>query len=191
VDDEAALVAEARGGSVDAFSRLVEIHQGRVRSFIGRFIRNPNTMDDIAQDVFLAAFRNLANYHGESSVSTWLLGIARNRALAFLRDDMRRKNRETERFATVFADLKHDHTQRELEDLELAELEISALEECVKGLPQQSATLLEQHYYKARSSSEIARSSGRSESAVRMTLLRIRHALRECIQKRMAAAEGA
>ena len=190
MEDEAALIARVRAGSVEAFSEIVVLHQGRVRGFVGRFVRNPNTIDDIAQDVFLAAYRSLDSYHGDSSLSTWLLGIARNRALAFLRDENRRRSRESGRLNAVIVAQKHEEAAAKPVDLSESEREIMALEECVKTLPEQSASLVEQHYLKARSSSEIAREIGRSESAVRMTLLRIRHVLRDCIQKRLAS-EGA
>jgi RNA polymerase sigma-70 factor, ECF subfamily len=186
LEDEAELIARVRAGSVEAFSEIVVLHQGRVRGFVGRFVRNPATIDDLAQDVFLAAYRSLDSYHGASSLSTWLLGIARNRALAFLRDEQRRRSRESGRLNAVIVAQKHEDAVAHPVDIAESEREIMALQECVKTLPQQSAALVEQHYLQARPSSEIARETGRSESAVRMTLLRIRHVLRDCIQKRLA-----
>ncbi|HYF48278.1 MAG TPA: sigma-70 family RNA polymerase sigma factor [Planctomycetota bacterium] len=189
MDDEAKLIEQARTRSIEAFSKLVLLHQGRIRAYLGRYVRSQDAVDDLAQEVFLAAYRSLDTYGGDSPFGLWLLGIARNRALAFLRDDLRRRSRESGRFESVLADMRSKQLDAEAEVVHSAN-EISALEHCVKNLPANSAQLISEYYFNARSSSELAKMLGRKESAVRMTLLRIRHALRACIQERLALLKG-
>ncbi len=76
--DDSALVAEVRAGQRGAFDVLVRRHQDRVWRVCLRWLGDPATAEEIAQDVFLAAFRGLAGFRGESSFRTWLLRITVN-----------------------------------------------------------------------------------------------------------------
>ncbi|MFO1012701.1 MAG: RNA polymerase sigma factor [Caulobacteraceae bacterium] len=87
------LIKAARAGSRDAFRRLVEEHQGAVRSFLMRTLGNAADADDLAQETFLAAWSSLWLYQGRSSVKTWLCGIAWKKALTHLRSRGREARR--------------------------------------------------------------------------------------------------
>lgn len=116
-----------------AFSRLVERHQSPVRSLLRRLTRGDEALaDDLAQETFLQAFRNLAKYRAEARFSTWLHRIAYHAFLAFVRT-----RREHERFEpeehggfspsqTAASDLRHD--------LELAMQHLSIPERAVLTL---------------------------------------------------------
>ena len=184
MSDETKLIEEASLGSVEAFSALVELHQGRVRAYIGRYLRNSDIVDDLAQEVFISAFRTLKTFKGDSPLSIWLIGIAKNRALTYLRDESRRRTRESGRFEAQMAGWRLDQAQGG-PDESTCERELSALESCIENLPQNSAQLIREHYFDSRSSVEIAGALGKKESTIRMTLLRIRQGLRDCIENRL------
>jgi RNA polymerase sigma factor (sigma-70 family) len=62
-----------------AFGELVRRHQSAVRGFLRRLAGgDAGLADDLAQETFIRAYRNLANYRGDSSFTTWILGIAHN-----------------------------------------------------------------------------------------------------------------
>lgn len=62
-----------------AFGELVRQHQSAVRNFLRRLSGGQYALaDDLAQETFLAAYRDLARFRGGSAFSTWLLGIAYN-----------------------------------------------------------------------------------------------------------------
>jgi RNA polymerase sigma factor (sigma-70 family) len=74
---ESALVLRAQAGQDrEAFSRLVSLHQSRVRGFLLRLCHQTALADDLAQDTFLQAYRKLAGFRGSGSFNSWLLGIA-------------------------------------------------------------------------------------------------------------------
>lgn len=79
-EDEAALVAAARAGSPAALARLIDAHQQAVRAFLRRVAPTWDAADDLAQETFLAACSKLSSWRGESSVRTWLCGIAWRKA---------------------------------------------------------------------------------------------------------------
>jgi RNA polymerase sigma factor (sigma-70 family) len=74
-----------------AFGELVREHQSAVRGFLRRLTGGQQALaDDLAQETFLEAYRNLARFHGDSTFGTWLHGIAYNRFRS-----ARRRQRET------------------------------------------------------------------------------------------------
>jgi len=83
--DEVRLVRAALGGSSDAFSRLVRLNQRRVFGLIGRFFRRPEDVEDVAQDVFLSAWKKLGTYRADAPFEHWLTRICLNRCYERLR----------------------------------------------------------------------------------------------------------
>jgi len=75
------LVEAFRKGTPGAFEAIVRAHQDRVHSFCARMLSDREDALDAAQEVFLSAWRNLADFRGEAALSTWLLRIAANRCL--------------------------------------------------------------------------------------------------------------
>ena len=96
--EEAVLLRQAAGGSREAFALLVRLHQAAVRWCLVRYVRDPATADDLAQEVFLAAYQNLATCRSAGSLRGWLLGIARNVAIQHVRSESRRRLRERGRW---------------------------------------------------------------------------------------------
>jgi RNA polymerase sigma-70 factor (ECF subfamily) len=78
---DADLVASALAGDPAAFDTLVERHRRNVYHVCYRFVGNHEDASDLAQDVFLRAFRALRRFKGQSSVGTWLYRIAVNVSL--------------------------------------------------------------------------------------------------------------
>jgi RNA polymerase sigma-70 factor, ECF subfamily len=74
------LIRSARAGDQDAFAELVAIHADRVYGALRRFGLDPNAADEVAQEVFLRAWRGLARFQERSQFSTWLYRIAFNEA---------------------------------------------------------------------------------------------------------------
>jgi len=78
---DAELVARSLAGDSTAFDTLVERHRRNVYHVCYRFVGNHEDASDLAQDVFLRAFRALRRFKGQSSVGTWLYRIAVNVSL--------------------------------------------------------------------------------------------------------------
>lgn len=75
---DAALLEAARAGGLEAFDVLVERHRRTVYHVCYRFTGNHADASDLAQDVFVRAFRGLDRFRGDAAVSTWLYRIAVN-----------------------------------------------------------------------------------------------------------------
>jgi RNA polymerase sigma-70 factor (ECF subfamily) len=77
---EQALIERARGGDEDAFEQIVVRHADSVYGALRRFGLEPSDAEDVAQEVFLRAWRGLARFQGRAQLSTWLYRIAFNEA---------------------------------------------------------------------------------------------------------------
>jgi RNA polymerase sigma-70 factor (ECF subfamily) len=77
---EQELIRRARAGDEDAFAELVVLHAGRVQGALRRFGLDAGEADEVAQEVFLRAWRGLPRFEGRARFSTWLYRIAFNEA---------------------------------------------------------------------------------------------------------------
>src|SRR6188768_2516914 len=75
------LVAAAREGSREAFDVIVERHRRHVYQLCYRFVGNHEDASDLAQDVFVRAFKGLKNFKGDSALATWLYRVGVNTCL--------------------------------------------------------------------------------------------------------------
>src|SRR3989304_3682897 len=78
------LVERAQRGDKRAFELLVEKYQRKLGRLLGRFIRDPAEVEDVAQEAFIKAYRALPNFRGDSAFYTWLYRIAINTAKNYL-----------------------------------------------------------------------------------------------------------
>src|ERR1017187_3438395 len=74
--DEAALIAELRAGSEEAFAWLIARYHQPIYSLLARTVQDRADAADLAQDVFVKVFRGIGSFHGESSLRTWIYRIA-------------------------------------------------------------------------------------------------------------------
>jgi len=88
--DETDLLARLRAGDPDAREAFVRRHAGRMLSVARRILRDEDDSADAVQDAFLAAFRSLDAFAGQSAVGTWLHRILVNACLERLRRAARR-----------------------------------------------------------------------------------------------------
>ena len=73
---EAAIVADLKAGSEEAFAWLIATYHQPIYSLIARSVQDPADAADITQEVFVKVFRNISSFHEESSLRTWMYRIA-------------------------------------------------------------------------------------------------------------------
>jgi len=83
------IIKNARGGDRESFDSLVENHRDGLRAFLQSRV-DEGDLDDVIQDVFVAAWRALPTYDGRSQFRTWLFAIAFNKVRDHYRARMRR-----------------------------------------------------------------------------------------------------
>jgi RNA polymerase sigma-70 factor (ECF subfamily) len=83
--DEAALVAQAQQGGVEAFTALVNRYESNIFRLARHITQNPEDAEDVLQETFLKAYEHLKGFQGNSKFYTWLVRIAVNQSLMKLR----------------------------------------------------------------------------------------------------------
>ena len=79
--DDRMLVEAFRAGRRDAFDVIVVRHRRQVYQLCYRFVNNHEDASDLAQDVFVRAFKGLGNFKGDAALATWLYRVAVNASL--------------------------------------------------------------------------------------------------------------
>lgn len=87
---EEALIRRAKAKDTEAFGWLVERYQARIYSYIRRLVRSREEAEDLTQDTFVKAYRNIDRYDGRASMATWLFRIASNLCIDASRNRSRR-----------------------------------------------------------------------------------------------------
>lgn len=82
---EQELIQKLKNGEEAAFKWLVDANQDRVYNTALGIVQNAEDAEDVAQEVFIQAFRSIHSFKGESKISTWLYRIATTRSLDLLR----------------------------------------------------------------------------------------------------------
>lgn len=77
-EDDNLLIRRAAAGDIEAYGKLVERYQQRIFNLIGRLVGRREAVEDLAQEVFIKAFRKIGSFRFEASFYTWLYSIALN-----------------------------------------------------------------------------------------------------------------
>ena len=79
------IISKVLKGEQNAYAELVNRYQAYVFTLVLRMIKSREDTEEVAQDVFIKAYRSLADFRGESKFSTWLYTIANTTSITFLR----------------------------------------------------------------------------------------------------------
>ena len=170
---------------VKIFEALLIEHHKMALAYAYALSENYHMAQDIAQESFVAAFRNFDDFdYTLGSFGGWTRGIIRNKYLERIR-----KNREIP-LGPEIIDLigkEYEHWE-ELSRNSRADVFV-LLKKCLETLALIHRRIVELFYYEKKKCAEIAESEQLSEPTVRKRLERIRSGLKECIDKKMTGAE--
>ena len=124
VEASSELLQRLRSGDEPAWRDLHREHYPRLWSSVQRILNNPTLADDVVQETFIKAHRDIHRFHGQSQLGTWLYRIAINQAL----DTVRKKVR-TERWLSFLSPLaSEDARAPQLPEGEVAPASSAGLE---------------------------------------------------------------
>ena len=87
ISQEMQWIKSAQQGDSEAFGPLVQKHQQRIFSVVYHLVRRRDEVEDLAQEIFIKAFRAIKSYNFQSSFATWLSRIATNHCYDYLRHE--------------------------------------------------------------------------------------------------------
>jgi RNA polymerase sigma-70 factor (ECF subfamily) len=171
------LIGRIASGDRLAMQVLFARHHVKVYRFVLRLLRNESAAEDLISETFLDVWRQAGKFEGRSAVSTWLLSIARFKALSALR---RRGDVELD-----------DETAGAIEDqsddpeMVLAKKDKGAvLRQCLTGLSAEHREIIDLVYYHEKSVAEVASIVGIPEATVKTRMFYARKKLSELLKGR-------
>lgn len=176
-------------GDEKAYEELVSEYQGAVRGFAALWAPSRDEADDIAQEVFLAAFRGISTFDASNDLKLWLLGIARNLTRQAWRRMARRPQGSSEE--ALAASLEREALVIYQERAQSEDRRQAAMRACLEKLPAHSAEIFHRFVVDEVRSAEIARHLRTSDGSIRSTITRIRRGLRDCIRRRLQLEDQA
>lgn len=158
--------------------------QNRLFGYLVTLLGNVHDARDVLQETNLVLCRKAEDFSEGTNFGAWARSVAHFQALAFLRDRKRESQALSREVLTRIAEQSRqtpgdDEEQREL-----------ALRACLAALSDGQRRLIRRHYEEREAICDIARSEGKPEGSMRMTLMRIRQALLRCIEIRLAEEQA-
>jgi RNA polymerase sigma factor (sigma-70 family) len=184
VDELEPLVAAAASGDADAFGRIISVTSGLVSSVALAILRDVDQSQEVAQDVFLSAWRDLKKLRNPASFLPWLRQMTRNRAHHVLRSRVRGRRwivqlSGNDDQAEAVADSRGSAA-----DHLLAAEQRAALRAALAALPEETREVLTLYYREGQSAAQVASLLELSEDAVKKRLSRARASLRGTMLER-------
>lgn len=177
-------VRAAAQGDPEAFARLVDATRTLVCSIALAILRDVEASQDVAQDVFLAAWRDLGKLRNPASFLPWLRQMTRNRAHHVLRGRVRRRRVVSDAEADDLLAAASDPLPGSRDRLLAAE-EGRLLAEALGELSDEAREVVTLYYREGRSVRQVADLLGLREEAVKQRLSRARSRLREAMLDRL------
>jgi RNA polymerase sigma-70 factor (ECF subfamily) len=179
------IIKKVVAGEQALFAQLVQRYQSYVFTLVLRFIDNREDAEEISQDVFVKAYRSLADFRGDAKFSTWLYTIVRTSCITFLR----KKRLNT-------TSLDNERTNLQVESKESG-FTANAIEQkskhamvnvAIRMLSPDDTQIITLFYKGEQSLDEIGRVMGLDPNTVKVKLHRARNRLKEKMEKHFSYA---
>jgi RNA polymerase sigma-70 factor (ECF subfamily) len=169
------LIGRIANGDRLAMQVLFARHHVRVFRFVLRLVRAEATAEDLISEVFLDVWRQAGRFEGRSQVSTWLLAIARFKALSALR---RKPEQELDEETAEAIEDTSDTPDVTLEKKQKADV----IRKCLNGLSSEHREIIDLVYYHEKSVEEVAEIVGIPEATVKTRMFYARKKLAELLK---------
>ncbi|MEJ2593742.1 MAG: sigma-70 family RNA polymerase sigma factor [bacterium] len=177
------IIARVLEGDRQAYAQLVDRYKDRVFSLIMGIVRQKETAEELALDVFVKVFKSLKKFRREASFSSWLYRIAYNTAISESRKKKKYILADEEQIQRVSKYQPVDEDEREL-----LEKRKKSLNKAMKQLQPDELLLITLYYFEEKSVEEITEVTGLSRSNTKVKLHRLRGKLRALMESSTRAA---
>ena len=171
-----ALIASIAGGDKRAMQMLFGRHNVKVYRFILRMVGREAVAEDLVNEVFLDVWRQAGRFEGRSKVSTWLLAIARFKALSALRQ---RQDGELDEDAIAAIEDTSDNPEEVLVKQERATL----MRKCMDQLSAAHREIIDLVYYHEKSVEEVSEIIGVPQNTVKTRMFYARKRLADLLKE--------
>jgi RNA polymerase sigma-70 factor (ECF subfamily) len=182
--DDAAAVAQAKGGDQEAFRVLVERHSRSIYRLAYRMTGKPEDAEDVVQETFVRAYKQLVRFEARSNFATWLYRIGFNCSIDYMRA---RPHRESAESHDTLERLSPGDSGPSMDDKVFAGQIGEKVQDALKDLsPQERAAFLMRHYHGC-SIEEICEALGLKSNAAKHSIFRAVKKMRVALRPLMNA----
>lgn len=174
MEDDSEIIEKIKNGKPESYRLLVRRYTQAVRFQLAKRLNDHHEIEDLTQEVFVAAYQSLGNYDPtKKNFKGWLHTIAHNKLMSHLR----------KYYATAKRDLLLENEILEISDNEPPPEElIEKMKQCLSKLPENAQELIQSRYFSTEPVMLLAERLGSSENAISSKLFRIRKNLKSCIE---------
>jgi RNA polymerase sigma-70 factor, ECF subfamily len=176
VDEDAALVLAVLRKDRKATAALVDRYSGSIYGYVrSRLAPRYEQVEDLVQEIFLAAWENLSHYRATGSLQAWVMGIARHKVEDYYRERLRKPEsiEDADLDPEMLTAVPEVHQVLEQDQLR------KNTERVLAALPEQYRLALIWRYWEKASAREMAFKTGKTEKAIERLLARARAEFRE------------
>jgi len=174
------IIALVLNGDHQSYSKLVERYQSFVFTITLRYVKTREDAEEVSQDVFVKAYRSLADFKGTAKFSTWLYTITTTTCITFLRKKkLEIHSLDNERVFEVADNVDSGMRANQIEQ----KSRVNMGNEAIKMLSPDDAQIITLVYKGEQTLDEIALILGKEPNAVKVQLHRARGRLKEKMQK--------
>lgn len=165
------------------FISLLTQHQMALRSFIVSLIPGSPDVNDLLQETNITLWKKMSSFEPGTNFKAWAFTVARFEVKNFQRKAVNKKQRQLDDTLIDIianeAESTEDHTDNR----------IHALQNCLEGLSKEQQKLIIERYSKGTSLAQFARRTNQSADSLRVTLFRVRKALKNCVSSKLNLAK--
>ncbi|MFI5153507.1 MAG: RNA polymerase sigma factor [Chitinophagales bacterium] len=174
------IISRVLDGDQQVFASLVERYQNYVFTLVLRFIKIREDAEEVAQDIFIKAYRSLADFRGESKFSTWLYTIVRTSCITFLRKKkLEISSIDNEKTFIQLANQESGFSANQVE----RKSRHAMVNDAINLLSGDDAQIITLFYKAEQSLEEIGRIMGIDPNTVKVKLHRARQRLKDKMEK--------
>jgi len=174
------IISRVLKGEQNAYAELVNRYQAYVFTLVLRMIKSREDAEEVAQDVFIKAYRSLADFRGESKFSTWLYTIANTTSITFLRKKKLDVHSLDNEKVFEAADSKNSGFRANLVE---QKSRVNMVNEAIAMLSPDDAEIITLFYKAEQNLEEISRILRLETNTVKVRLHRARTRLKEKMEK--------
>jgi len=174
------IISRVLKGEQNAYAELVNRYQAYVFTLVLRMIKTREDAEEVAQDVFIKAYRSLADFRGESKFSTWLYTIANTTSITFLRKKKLDVHSLDNEKVFEVADSKDSGFRANLVE---QKSRVNMVNEAIAMLSPDDAEIITLFYKAEQNLEEIARILRLETNTVKVRLHRARARLKDKMEK--------
>jgi RNA polymerase sigma-70 factor, ECF subfamily len=169
--------------SPERYAEIIERYQGKLFAYLYRLVGNRDEAEDLLQDVFIKAYRNLQSYDLERKFSSWIYRIAHNEAVNYIKRKSLKRFISWEDISSTKDKLESSNTEDGAEDVWIRKETNDEVDQAINRLPIKYKQVLLLRYFSEKSYEEISEILGKPVNTVGTLINRAKKKLSEEMDK--------